>query len=324
MRQARRIGAYGVCTDDQGRVLLARIGPAGQEPGRWQLPGGGIEHGEHPADAVRREFLEETGLTVTSSSLRQVSADLLLTEEGELLKHTDRVIYDVTVAPGELVLAGDGAEDALDWFGPEQLAELPLTTVSAEALGQPRPPHAVAAEEAASALDSVGGSAGTPAPTRDSVLAAAETPQVTEDSSRGQRFSVYGLVTDPDDRVLLIRISPNYPGAGRWHLPGGGTDFGETPEVAFTRELAEETGQFGEVIGLLSVSHKHSPTTPWRGQIIDWHVVRVLMRARVAAPTEAVVAEVDGSTELAQWLTVAQARQLALTEVAAEALAILP
>ena len=64
MEQRRRIGAYGVCQDADGRVLLARGSARGRRPGVWQLPGGGVEHGEHPADAVVREFAEETGLTV--------------------------------------------------------------------------------------------------------------------------------------------------------------------------------------------------------------------------------------------------------------------
>ena len=30
--------------------------------GKWSIPGGGIEHGEDPVDAVKREVEEETGL----------------------------------------------------------------------------------------------------------------------------------------------------------------------------------------------------------------------------------------------------------------------
>lgn len=33
--------------------------------GTWNIPGGGIEHGEDPVEAVKREVKEETGLEVT-------------------------------------------------------------------------------------------------------------------------------------------------------------------------------------------------------------------------------------------------------------------
>ena len=52
-----------VVHDDAGRLLLIR---RGTEPnrGRWSVPGGRVEPGESPADAVEREVLEETGLRV--------------------------------------------------------------------------------------------------------------------------------------------------------------------------------------------------------------------------------------------------------------------
>ena len=47
-----------------GRVLLGkRRFPPRQ--GYWDLPGGFLEEGERPEDGLRREFIEETGLTIT-------------------------------------------------------------------------------------------------------------------------------------------------------------------------------------------------------------------------------------------------------------------
>jgi len=56
--------AGALVVDDEGRVLLAR---RAVEPdlGRWDIPGGFLEEGEHPLDGVRREVREETGLDFT-------------------------------------------------------------------------------------------------------------------------------------------------------------------------------------------------------------------------------------------------------------------
>ena len=60
----RRVGAIVACVDASGRVLLVRQ-RGGPFAGAWLLPGGGVEEGESPEDAVRRETLEETGCGLT-------------------------------------------------------------------------------------------------------------------------------------------------------------------------------------------------------------------------------------------------------------------
>jgi len=141
-------------------------------------------------------------------------------------------------------------------------------------------------------------------------------------AARGQRFAVYGLVTDPGGRVLLTLIAEGYPGAGRWHLPGGGTEHGEQPESAFLRELAEESDQLGRVTGLLDVSHLRNPAALGpEGYPIDFHSVRVLYRAVVDLPTEPTVTEAaGGSTARAAWFAPAEAPGLPLTGIAHHAL----
>jgi len=67
--KVQRPGAYAVLAHD-GRILLTRLSATKI----WTLPGGGIDHGEDPVDAVRREVHEETGLPLTDTRLLDVDS----------------------------------------------------------------------------------------------------------------------------------------------------------------------------------------------------------------------------------------------------------
>jgi 8-oxo-dGTP diphosphatase len=54
-----RISVKATIKDESGRILLLR-----EKDGSWELPGGGLEHGEDAKEALAREIAEETGLTV--------------------------------------------------------------------------------------------------------------------------------------------------------------------------------------------------------------------------------------------------------------------
>ncbi|MBY8874145.1 NUDIX domain-containing protein [Micromonospora sp. PLK6-60] len=295
MEQRRRIGAYGVLRRGE-RVLLARGAATGPFPGVWQLPGGGLAHAEHPAHAVVREFGAETGLTVGVTGVRAAVADVVTFRDDDVALHVDRLVFDVEARSGQLRPAPAGGGDELAWVTPAEAAGLPLMPFTAELLGVPV----------------------TPLPPELPRAAPAEllTPPPLD---RGQRFAAYGLVTDPAGRVLLTMIAEGYPGAGRWHLPGGGTDHGEQPATGLLRELVEEAGQLGRVLGLVTVDHLHNPAALGpEGRPMDWHSVRVVYRVVVDAPTEAVVTELaGGSTARAAWFTAAQLDGLSMTGVAA-------
>jgi 8-oxo-dGTP pyrophosphatase MutT (NUDIX family) len=57
--------------DGQGRVFLLQthFDPEVQLPPRWITPGGGIDPGETPRQAAKRELFEETGLSVSEDDL---------------------------------------------------------------------------------------------------------------------------------------------------------------------------------------------------------------------------------------------------------------
>lgn len=97
-------------------------------------------------------------------------------------------------------------------------------------------------------------------------MAAPETPKLMVD------------VVVPDDRgrVLLVRRGSE-PYKGRWALPGGFVDIGETTEAAAVREAREETGLDVEVVRLVGVYS--DPDRDPRG-----HNVSCAYLARTASP----------------------------------------
>ncbi|GAA2380012.1 hypothetical protein Cme02nite_16600 [Catellatospora methionotrophica] len=302
MEKRRRIGAYGIAHDEQGRLLLVRSSARSNFPGVWFLPGGGLEHGEDPAAAVVREFREETGLTARIAGLREVSSDLVEFPWRGVLLHHDRIIYDMTITGGELTVEADGTSDLPAWVEPSRLDTLELIPFAARTLG----------------LDATGPASGQRPARPDEAGEMGPDGRDLGGARKVARFGAYGVVTDPAGRVLLSLIAPNYPGAGRWHLPGGGTDFGETPSIGLVREVFEESGQVGEVTELIRVNSTHNPAAMGpEGEPYDWHVVRAVYRVVVPEPTVPSVTEaVGGSTAQARWFTRAELAGIPLTESA--------
>jgi ADP-ribose pyrophosphatase YjhB (NUDIX family) len=301
----RRIAAYAVATDDDGRVLLVRASSRSGTPGVWSLPGGAVDHGEDPNHTVVRETAAETGLSVAVSGLRDVLADMRSLPHRGVTIHTDRLIYSVTIRGGTLVDRVGHPTDLARWYTPSEAQRLKLRPFAAAALG-------------------VGEASADLRPEETPDFPSFYAYPGPDGLHRAQRFAAYAIATDPSDNVLLTRIAPGYPGEGRWHLPGGGTDYGEQPGTALIRELVEETGQEGRLIELLGVaSHRDAASLGPEGYPIDWHGVRAFYRVIIDKPTEVIVKDVGGSTSSACWMPLAEVAALAddeVTEVTAEAL----
>lgn len=151
--RVQRIGAYAVCVDEQRRILLCRITAVTNRPGWWTLPGGGVDFGEHPIDAVVRELHEETGLDGRVDALLEVdSLERFMKLDGSdpVDFHAVRVVYRVAITGGDLVHEQDGSTDRAEWFTEAQLASLEITEIGAVGVSLAFGPHGIAATHGSS------------------------------------------------------------------------------------------------------------------------------------------------------------------------------
>ena len=112
-----RVAAYGVLIEDD-KILLAHWREAGHSG--WTLPGGGIDPGEHPADAAVREIFEETGYTAELDGLLGVDS-FVAQPENRINPHATRplhglrIVYRAHVTGGVLTDELEGSTDTAAW-----------------------------------------------------------------------------------------------------------------------------------------------------------------------------------------------------------------
>ncbi len=193
--------------DPRGRVLMQeRDEHAPVHPETWGLPGGRLEDGETFAEGAARELEEETALVMGADELASL---------GRTRFHSDPCggvdTYELFVAYAEVsdddVTCGEGRQ--MVFVDAAALFDRPLLTAARMQL-----PDLL---DSADYRDRFGGP-----PSR--------------------RFSSVGLV-GPSGR-LLMQERDEHPilDPGRWGLPGGHLDDGESFLDGAVRELAEETG----------------------------------------------------------------------------------
>ena len=279
------MAAYAVIIRDD-HILLSRLAERLTSRELWTLPGGGLEHGEDPRDAVVREVHEETGLDVQIGATAHVysSHQRNSWRQGRRADaHSLRIVYDGWVPV-------DSPEP--------QVVEIEGSTVEA------------AWKPLADVLDG-------------SVPTVALVTEVLEQhrTFRLQRVAAYALVVR-NGNVLLTRNSARGPHPGTWTLPGGGIDHGEDPRTSVVREVREETGLACTPGEVLDVTSTHFEGTAPSGRREDFHALQIVFEAAVEGG-EPTVLEAGGTTDAASWVPLAglgedrEVRDLVRTALAA-------
>ena len=261
----QRIAAYAVITRGD-EILLCRLAPKVASRETWHLPGGGVDFGEHPADAVVREVHEETGLEVAVGEVAHVAS--AITGQNSTPRHAVRLYYDaVLVDPANAtpsVQEVDGSTIDARWF--------PLEAVRSGSIR---------------------------------LSGAAQFAIENLAPRRVQRTAAYGAALRGRE-ILLTRLSARAHRPGAWTLPGGGIDHGEAPEDTVAREVAEETGLTAEVGDLLTAHSVHLTGTAPNGRTEDFHGLQLVYRDSDDLNAEPRVIETDGTTDAVGWVPIAQ------------------
>jgi 8-oxo-dGTP diphosphatase len=112
-----------------GEFLIVRRGRPPMQ-GLFTLPGGGVEIGEGLAEAVQREVLEETGLTIEPLALAGTREVVTRDEDGRVQRHFVILAFAARWVAGEPRLSEELAEAR--WIRPAALRDLSTTEGLAE------------------------------------------------------------------------------------------------------------------------------------------------------------------------------------------------
>ena len=111
----------GIC-EVNGKILLLKVrSQSSHDAGKWEIPGGKVKKCEFFDDALRREYLEETGLEITIESLYNVIQNKYTACKTNEEVKSIQLIMKVTSSGDEVAISPE--HDEYGWFTGEEVNE---------------------------------------------------------------------------------------------------------------------------------------------------------------------------------------------------------
>ena len=112
----------GIC-EVNDRILLLKVrSKSSHDADKWEIPGGKVKKGEFFDDALRREYLEETGLEITIESLYNTIQNNYTAWKTNEQVNSIQLILKVTSDSVEVTISEE--HDDYRWFSKNEVDEL--------------------------------------------------------------------------------------------------------------------------------------------------------------------------------------------------------
>ena len=244
------ISAFVICITDQvpRYLLIRRCGH--YLPGTWQMVTGGIDEGETASQAALREIEEETGLIPS----RFYCADAVETFYIQARDHITFAPVFVAFVTEMTVRLSPEEHDAYEW--------LPMNE-AIDRLAWSEQKRVISHVHEQFVLK------------KPNDLLLVNPPALKQTISR---TGVYGMAIR-NNQLLLVKQHKG-PHAGKFDLPGGGIESGESVEEALRREFKEEVGMTFESMQLLDNRSATTKYTNENGETVHFHQIGLIYQIK--------------------------------------------
>ncbi|WP_296859609.1 NUDIX domain-containing protein [uncultured Methanobrevibacter sp.] len=112
----------GICTFNEKILLLKISSNSGHDAGLWEIPGGKVKKDEFFDEALKREYLEETGLEINIESLYNVVENRYIACKSSQKINSIQLIMSVSVSSNDVKISSEHSD--YGWFSKKEIDDM--------------------------------------------------------------------------------------------------------------------------------------------------------------------------------------------------------